>query len=274
MPELRAPYEHVCALVGDDEVAHQILSHYRPPPLAGGCTQAVWLGEGGPALVRNYDFPLAVVSDHFESTSWLGREVISKGQRPWGGCLDGMNADGLVASLTFGGSPAQGLGFAMILILRYVLETCSRVSEAVDALCRIPVALSHNVTVLDRSGAHATVFVGPDRTPEVSHLLACANHQELSDALELSAYAARSRKRQEAALHMLDRPGSTLADLVATFLAAPIYSRSALSPTVYSAVYRPADLTVDYLWPGKVMSQRIGAFEPGQYTHDYGALAS
>src|SRR5690242_5552439 len=148
MPELLAPYDRVCTLVGEDDLAPQMLSQFRPPPLMHGCTQAVWLGADGPALVRNYDFPLDVVSDQFESTRWFGREVISKGQRPWGGCLDGMNGDGLVASVTFGGSAAQGAGFAIILVGRYVLETCRHVSEAVSTLCRIPVALSQNVTVL------------------------------------------------------------------------------------------------------------------------------
>ena len=85
MPELSTPYDHVCALVGDDTRAHQVSSHYRPAPIAFGCTQAVWLGSGGPALVRNYDYPIEIVSNHFESTSWFGREVIAKGQRPWGG---------------------------------------------------------------------------------------------------------------------------------------------------------------------------------------------
>jgi predicted choloylglycine hydrolase len=270
MPELLASYERACDLVGDDEVAHQILSQYRPPPLPCGCTQAVWLGDDGPALVRNYDYPLAVVSDHFESTSWFGREVISKGQRPWGGCLDGMNADGLVASLTFGGSPVQGAGFSVILILRYVLETCRRTSEAVDALCRIPVALSQNVTVLDRSGAHATVFLGPDRAPEVSRLLACANHQDASASIDPTGAVTRSVRRQSAALRALAEPATTLATLAGAFLSAPVFSREAASPTVYSAVYRPAELRVDYLWPGKVMTQRIGRFEPGEYVHDYG----
>jgi len=141
MPELIPQYDRACALVGDDELAHCMLSHYRPPPLIHGCTQAIWLGQGGPALVRNYDFPLDTVSDRFEMTSWFGRKVIAKAQRPWGGCLDGMNEDGLVASLTFGGNRAQGLGFAVILMLRYVLETCSRVDEAIARLSRIPIAL-------------------------------------------------------------------------------------------------------------------------------------
>ena len=272
MPELLGPYERVCALVGEDALAPQILSQFRPPPLLHGCTQAVWLGADGPALVRNYDYPLDVVSDHFESTRWFGREVISKGQRPWGGCLDGMNADGLVASVTFGGSPAQGLGFSIILVVRYILETCSQVSEAVAALCRIPVALSQNVIVLDKTGAYATVFLGPERVPFVSRTPVCANHQDSSVSSDLSRNVASSMARQQAALFAPEGSGATLAKLTETFLTAPIYSRDASSPTVYSAVYRPAALTVDYLWPGNVMTQRIGSFRPGQYVHDYGAL--
>lgn len=272
MPELLGPWEHACSLAGSDEPVPQILSHYRPPPVAHACTQAVWLGPGGPALVRNYDFPLTVVSPQFESTRWFGREVISKGQRPWGGCIDGMNADGLVASLTFGGSPAQGSGFAIILVVRYVLETCSTVAEAIRALCRIPVAMSQNVTVLDKTGTHATVFLGPDRAPAVTRALVCANHQDPVQGAGLSSTTARSLVRQQAALGVLGRPTATLAELVQVFQVEPIYSRTMSSPTVYGAVYRPAALTVEYVWPGHVMSQRIGSFTPGLYVHDYGEL--
>src|SRR5262249_15263076 len=146
MPELLPEYDRVCALVGDDDLAHRILSHYRPPPVIAGCRQAGWLGPDGPALIRNYDFSLDVVSHRFEATAWSGRKVIGKAQRPWGGCLDGMNEEGLVASSTFGGSRGAGCGFSIILMLRYVLETCDRVDEAAAALSRIPIAQSHNVT--------------------------------------------------------------------------------------------------------------------------------
>lgn len=275
MPELLDHYESACDLVGDDPLSAQTISQYRPPPLLHGCTQAVWLGADGPALVRNYDFPLEVVSDHFQSTRWFDREVISKGQRPWGGCLDGMNADGLVASVTFGGSPAQGEGFSIILIARYVLETCNRVPDAVRALCRIPVALSQNVTVLDRTGAYATVYLTPDRAPSVSQTTTvCVNHQDPVDPLALTPAVSRSLRRQSAALRTLETPGVSLGHLKETFFMTPLYSRDAHSPTVYTAVYRPAALTVDYLWPGHVMTQRIGSFTPGEYVHDYGDLGT
>lgn len=272
MPELLAHYDRACALVGDDDMAHRILSHYRPPPEPHGCIQAIWLGDGGPALVRNYDYALDVVSDRFEITSWSGRKVIAKAQRPWGGCIDGMNEDGLVASLTFGGGSGHGLGFSIILILRYLLETCRHVDQAIAALSRIPVATSQNVTLLDRSEALATVFLGPDRKPAVSRSRTCANHQEIT-AAQNSPAIRNSIERERAALAALDEPAITLPSLTARFLKPPLYSRRAAFPTVYTAVYRPAELRVDYIWPGATWSQRIGRFDSGAYAHDYGELA-
>lgn len=271
MPELVPHYDRACALVGDDDLAHRILSHYRPPPVSFGCSVAVWLGRDGPALVRNYDFPLDVVSDRFEASSWFGHEVIAKAQRPWGGCLDGMNEDGLVACLTAGGGRVEGQGFSIILMLRYVLETCRTVDQAIRALSRIPIAQSQNVVLLDRTGAYSTLFLGPDRAPAVSGALACTNHQEVVVGPTGNA-ATDSVKRQRAVLMVLEEPGMTLPNLIGRFLEPPLYSRRAQSTTVYTAVYWPGEGRVDYLWPGKIWSQSIGRFEAGDYMHDYDDL--
>lgn len=271
MPELLAPYDRACTLVGDAPLDHCVLSHYRPAPEAAGCTLAVWLGDGGPALVRQQDFPLDMVSDRFELTDWSGRRVIGKAQRPWGGLHDGMNDAGLVVTSTFGGAPAQGLGFAIILITRYLLETCRTVDEAIQALCRIPIALSHNVMLLDSAGDHATVYLGPDREPAVTRDRATTNHQETVVWPEL-AERSNTVRRLAAAQAALADPGMTLEALTASFLERPLYSRSAGAPTVYTAVYRPAEGRVDYIWPGKVVRQGFGRFEAGEYLHDYGEL--
>lgn len=273
MPEFLPPYDRTCALVGADNLAHRILSHYRPAPIEHGCSQAIWQGPGGPALVRNYDWALDTVSERFELTCWGERRVIAKAQRPWGGCIDGMNEDGLVAALNFGGSTAQGLGFSIILILRYVLETCTRVEEAIAVLRRIPVALSQNVTLLDRSGAFATLFLGPDRTPAISRLLVCTNHQE-PPIPPHSARIANSIERQQILQAALDDPAMTLAELAARFLVPPVYARRPTSTTAYTAVYRPIEGQVDYIWPGHRQRQSFDRFEITEYTHDYGALTS
>jgi predicted choloylglycine hydrolase len=136
------------------------------------------------------------------------------------------------------------------------------------------VALSQNVTVLDKTGAYATAYLNPDRPPEVSQARVCANHQDGRESAAVSARVARSMERQRVAARTLERSGATLPELVEAFLTEPIYSRRAVSPTVYSAVYRPAALSVDYLWPGNIMTQRIGSFRTGQYVHDYGALTT
>lgn len=266
MPELIRRYDEACALVGDDDLAHRILSHYRPPPLISGCTQVIWLGRGGPALVRNYDYPLDLVTGRIESSAWFGHEVIAKTQRPWGGLTDGMNEHGLVASLTFGGREVQGRGFSIILMLRYVLETCRRVDEAIKALSRIPIAVSQNVTLLDRSGDYAILFLGPDREPAISRIKVCTNHQETPGIV------ADSVERQEIVLAALADPGMSLNTLARLFLTSPLYSWRAASTTAYTAVYRPAEGRVDYIWPGKVWPQSMGRFTPGEYVHDYGEL--
>lgn len=266
MPELLPHYDRACAMLGDDDMAHRIVSHWRPPAARHGCTHAIWLGEGGPALVRNYDYPLDLVSPGILSSAWMGREVVAKAQRPWGGVTDGLNQDGLAVSIALGGSAAVGEGFAIILVARYLLETCQTVREAIAALLRIPVAMSHNVVLLDRSGHNATVYLGPNRAPAVVRDLACANQQERPGSTS-------SVRRLLAAQDALDEPGMTLPDLVDRFLQPPLHSRRAAFPTVYTAVYRPAEGRVDYVWPGKMWPQAVGGFVPGTYEHDYGELA-
>jgi predicted choloylglycine hydrolase len=69
------------------------------------------------------------------------------------GLLDGINDAGLAVSLTFGGRMAQGPGFAIVIVLRYLLETCDTVTEAVERLRTIPVMIPQNVTLVDAERA-------------------------------------------------------------------------------------------------------------------------
>jgi predicted choloylglycine hydrolase len=214
---------------------------------------------------------LDIVSGRFEMTAWFGRKVIATAQRPWGGCLDGMNEDGLAVSCAFGGSPAIGRGFSIILMLRYILETCARVEDAVKALSRIPVAQSQNVTLLDCSGAYATLYLGPDRTPAAITDRICTNHQE-HVVWPDHAVMSSTVERRDALCDALERPNQTLEGLVECFLAPPLYCRRRASPTVYTAVYRPNERRVDYIWPGTRWLQSFGHYRTGEYTHDFGNL--
>ena len=269
MPELVPIYETVCRLAGDDDVAHRMLSNYGLPPVIVGCTQGVWHGAEGPALVRNYDFDVTFTTGCILASRWFRRRVIAMAEAGWG-CLDGMNEDGLVVSLTFGGRPAHGRGFAMPLVLRYALETCATVKDAVAAIIRMPVSMAQNVTILDASGDVATVFVAPDREPGVAAHAACANHQE---EIVWPEHAARSRPLARLAAHerRLHDPAMTLDALVEGMLRPPLYQLDVArgGATVYTAVYRPRAGAVDYAWPGRRWRQEFDRFEAGTYTHRY-----
>ena len=269
MPELLPVYERVAALAGDDPVARQCLTLWHPPPVIVGCSQGVWLGPGGPALVRNYDFDPALCEGRIEMSAWFGRRCLVMADAAWG-CLDGMNEAGLVASLTFGGRPAQGVGFPVLLVLRYLLESCDTIEQASAVLRRVPITMAQNVTLLDRAGRHATLFLGADRAPAVSAQRAVTNHQE-APVWPAADAAGCTVERQAAVARLLDEAPS-LEAMAAGFLAPPLYNLDFdhAFVTLYSAVYRPAEGVVDYIWPGKVWRQGFERFEEGAYTHRYG----
>lgn len=87
-------------------------------PFFAGCSQV----GGGGILLRNYDFDPNGV-DGVISRSNLLRPVIGMQDCGWG-LLDGMNNAGLAASLTFGGRFVSGPAFSVLIVVRYLLETC------------------------------------------------------------------------------------------------------------------------------------------------------
>ena len=109
------------------------------------------------------------------------------------GAADGVNAAGLAVSLTFGGRKAVGPGFGIPLIVRYLLEVCATTEEAVAVLRRVPSHMSYNVTVVDRAGKFATVFLAPDRPVEVTRRRYTTNHQRRRGLARAGAVLAHGR---------------------------------------------------------------------------------
>ena len=54
----------------------------------------------------------------------------------------GINDAGLALSLTFGGRNVVGDGFAISIVLRYILEFCATAAEAAEVLSRVPVHMA------------------------------------------------------------------------------------------------------------------------------------
>lgn len=264
MPELAPIYHRLCNLVGGGDLESRFLSLYGPPPFMSGCSQACWL-QGDPVLVRNYDYH----PDWFEGvmvrTDWC-RPVIGMSDCCWG-LLDGMNDAGLAVALAFGGRRDVGEGFGIPLILRYLLETCATVNAAITTLRRLPVHMAYNVTLLDASGEHALVFVGPGRRAVVTRDAVSANHQETIDWL---AYARRTKtvERTDRLNELLAEADASLDSITAAFLQAPLYATDFAQNfgTLYTAAWSPASGQVCLLWPEAELTQSFADFQPGTTT--------
>lgn len=260
MPELLPVYRSLCRLAGDDDIASRFLTMWCPPPYLAGCSQLAWTGRE-PTLVRNYDFDPRYFDQRLKYTEYR-RPVIGMQDSGWG-LLDGMNAGGLAAALAFGGRKLHGKGFGIPLVVRYVLETCGTVDEACAALSRVPVHMSYNVTLVDRSGSAATVFLNPDRTAEVIDRAWCTNQQHRVEWDEYSAFT-HTPARQEALVAAAADPGQSPRALIERFLKPPLYTQQYFRGfgTLYTAAYDVARGKVAIVWPEKRLEASFDRFEP------------
>ncbi len=249
MPELMPAYERVVELAGGGDLAARMLSIYRPPPYLAACSQGVWLRDGAPLLVRNYDYAPSRMEGVIWSTQLLQRRVIGMSDCLWG-LLDGMNDSGLAVSLTFGGRRVLGDGFGIPLVVRYVLEVCDTISDAREVLARLPYSLSHNLTIVDRAGEVLTAYLSPDREPIFRAFPAATNHQGIVEWPE-QARATRTIEREQQIIGLLDEPGLTAAGFFDAFMRPPLFSTSYATGfgTLYTAAYQPAGGIVEYRWP-------------------------
>jgi predicted choloylglycine hydrolase len=251
LPELVPVLERLARHL-DRPGAEAFLTHAALRPFSPACAQ---IAENG-TLLRTYDFPPDQCEGPIVSSRFL-RPVIGTQDLLWG-LLDGMNDAGLAISVTYGGHPVHGRGFAILIVVRYLLETCDTVDEAVGRLRSLPVAVPQNLTLVDREQA-VTVFVGPDIPPTPAPDACAANHQHLPVTDEQER-AMRTRER----LRAIRAAGAD----VAAMLRPPLYRSpdEQGAATLYTAHYRPAEGRVTYHWPGESWHHSFAVFTPGSRT--------
>jgi predicted choloylglycine hydrolase len=265
MPELVPAYERVVELSGGGDLAARMLSLFTPPPYLAACSQGVFTRSGGPVLVRNYDYAPSRFEGLIWSTRMLERRVIGTSDCLWG-LLDGLNDDGLAVSLTFGGRRVLGEGFGIPIVVRYLLEVCETVHEARAVLARLPFSLAHNLTVVDRTGEVLTAYVAPDRPPIFRSVPAATNHQGTVEWPEQAA-ATRTIEREQRIVHLAREEAVDADEFADAFLRAPLFSTAYANGwgTLYTAVVRPLDGSVDYRWPTHTWRLGFDRFVEGEH---------
>lgn len=263
LPELVPSWERLVELVGGGDLEARFLSLYSPPPFLSGCTQALWT-QHRPALVRNYDYAPQQFEGLILRSAFNGTGTLAMADCLWG-VLDGINAHGLAVSLAYGGRHQVGHGFAITIVLRYVLEFCRDVAEAVAVLRRVPVHVGYNLALLDAHGSHATVFVAPDRPARVEPWLVSANRQA-EDARPDEPSVQDSALREAVVQARLADPSVGLEQVVATFLAEPVWRDPNLHGwgTLYTSCYLPQMRSLELRWHGRSWRQSVDGFMPGE----------
>lgn len=262
MPELTGLYERLCYLAGGGDLESRFLSMYVPPPYLSGCSQ-VLLPYPRPLLLRNYDYSPTLYEGVLLYSEWL-RPVMAMVDCMWG-VLDGINDAGLSVSLAFGGRRRVGNGFGIPLVLRYILETCDTKEDAVAVLRRLPVHMPYNVSIIDATGAYATVYIAPDRDIIVSTDQSCTNHQlkvEWEDYARKTLTLERKQLLEATLLRHRDNEDA----IIKRFLRPPLFNSmySKGFGTLYTSAYYPAQRFMRILWPGYEIQQSFELFTPGQ----------
>lgn len=260
MPEMWPTYKRLCKLAKADEIAARFLTGFQPPAYISACSNAVLSGEEI-QLVRNYDYHPDLMEGTQLLSAWNGKKVIATSDCLIG-AVDGMNEDGLAISLTFGGRKEVGVGFGIPFILRYVLEFCKNVEEAVSALIRIPSHMSYNVTVVDKTGAFKTVQLAPDKEPVVTDAAFTTNYQNTIDWPENAAFN-QTLKRSAFLEKMLAEKDMNATKIADAFLKRPLYNTLFKEGfgTLFTSVYRPIEGVVEMRWPNEKVSQTFEDFE-------------
>jgi predicted choloylglycine hydrolase len=264
MPELTETWERLVELTDGDETAARLLTLYDPPRFLPACSQLALTGDT-PMLIRNYDYRPDLCERVVFSSAFNGRRVIGSSDCLWG-LLDGMNDAELAISLAFGGRRGVGEGFAIPLIIRYVLEVAETVEEAVAVLDRVPVNMAYNLTILDRNADAASVFVAPGAEPEVFPRCPATNHRGTVPEDADHARRFRSVERQSALIALqVGKPNPDTA--ISAFLQPPLHNTAYAEGfgTMYTAAYRPKDGVVDYVWPGSTWRR---GFDSPNDTHE------
>ena len=252
MPQLESTWSNLCELAGGGDIASRFLSLYRPPPYLAGCSQAISL-QGGPALVRNYDYSPELTDGLCLATCMNGTKVIASTDCLWG-VLDGINEHGVAIALSFGGSRVVGSGFGAPIIVRAALETAHSTHEAIEIIRSIPSHMAYNISIVDAEADYATVYLAPGKPSVVDRVRAVTNHQH---EIEWPRYAemTESVERRRVLQQLIDS-GDSLDELVGRFMTPPLYRTDHARGfgTLYTSVYLPRTLQVRFAWPHKAVT--------------------
>ncbi|MFZ5965141.1 C45 family autoproteolytic acyltransferase/hydrolase [Thalassococcus sp. BH17M4-6] len=265
MPELLPIYDQLVAIAGGGDRAARFLSTWCPPRYLGGCSLAAMADGTDVRLLRNYDLAPDLNEGLLLRSEWTGRPVMGMVEFLWG-LSDGINDAGLSVALAYGGRSDTGAGFGVTTILRYVLEVCDTVEEALHVLDRVPSHMAYNIVLADASGATASVELAPGGGAKRMRRAIATNHQSGATVPDRALFTrTHERHRFLSALQVGVR------DLHGSFTRAPLRQDRFAEGfgTLFTAEYDPGARSLRLIWPDESWLQTLAQFKEGQRVIDY-----
>ncbi|MBJ3763638.1 hypothetical protein ILP92_12850 [Maribius pontilimi] len=268
MPELVPVHRDLTRLAGGGDLAARFLSTWCPPAYLGGCSLAALSDGDDTRLIRNYDLSPDLNEGFLLRSAWTGTPVMGMVEFLWG-LSDGINEHGLSVALAFGGTERVGQGFGICTILRYLLETCRDVPQALDVLDRVPSHMDYNLVLADAEGRVQSVEVHAGGGIVLRPGAVATNHQ-LDRPLPLKAEFTRTVERLAALTRVTRKDEGDAA--VAAFGRAPLYQTDFAGGfgTLFTAEYRPGTRAMRLIWPDIEMAQSLHAFDETSVTVTFG----
>lgn len=265
MPELVPTYDRLVVLAGGSDCVAQFLSTWCPPAYLGGCSLAAIATKKQVRLVRNYDLSPELNEGLLLRTKWGDRAVMGMVEFLWG-VSDGINDRGLSVALAFGGRSETGQGFGVTTILRYVLETCDTVPEALLALRRVPSHMAYNIVLADAAGETASVELHPGGGLRLMPVAIATNHQAGRAAADRPAFT-RTFERRSYLENLRVKPRKLNRQFLKSPLLQDRYGEG--FGTLFTAEYNPKTRELGLTIAGHRWDQSLDAFQEGQHVAHY-----
>ncbi len=265
MPELLPVYDRLVALAGGGDRAARFLSTWCPPHYLGGCSLAALSDGQDVRLLRNYDLSPDLNEGLLLRSEWTGRPVMGMVEFLWG-LSDGINDAGLAVALAYGGRSDTAPGFGITTILRYVLEVCETVDQALAVLGRVPSHMAYNLVLADRHGRTVSVEMRPGGGARVMPRAIATNHQSRAPEPRRAAFT-RTHERHAHLSRLQTRPR----DLHRHFTRKPLLQDRYAEGfgTLFTAEYDPARSALRLIWADHDWRHALDAFDEGRRVIDF-----
>ena len=262
MPEIQPLFRKLVNLAGNGSDAACFLSGWCPPQYLAGCSVAAMSDKTGTKLVRNYDLSPDLNEGLLLRTAMTGMPVMGMVEFLWG-LSDGINGAGLAVAIAYGGRPETARGFGITTILRYVLETCETVGDALQVLIRVPSHMAYNVTLADRHGTTASVELQASGGLRQVWPAVSTNHQSVGNRPANAALSQTYERREHLQKLVAGNfPASRLSD---AFIELPLFQNNfcANFGTLFTAEYDPRNRSLALRWRSQTWKHTLAHFSEG-----------